>query len=63
MAAEPDKPPAPPERDKGPLPAWSLRAGDAESIRIDVRWPNGREERWTGLAVDRLHVLTEGAAK
>jgi hypothetical protein len=28
--------------------------------RIEVRWPNGREERWEHLPVDRLHVLREG---
>jgi hypothetical protein len=28
--------------------------------RVEVRWPNGLEERWDGLAVDRLHSLTEG---
>jgi hypothetical protein len=28
--------------------------------RLDVRWPNGREEHWTHLAADRLHTITEG---
>jgi enediyne biosynthesis protein E4 len=28
--------------------------------RLQVRWPNGREEEWRGLAVDRLHTLKEG---
>jgi hypothetical protein len=28
--------------------------------RVDVRWPNGREESWSDLAVDRLHTLKEG---
>jgi hypothetical protein len=37
--------------------------GAASSVvRVDVRWPNGREETWTTLAVDRYHTLTEGAA-
>ena len=31
--------------------------------RVDVRWPNGREERWQRLAADRLHTLTEGSAR
>jgi enediyne biosynthesis protein E4 len=31
--------------------------------RVDVRWPNGREERWTGLAADKIHTLVEGAAR
>jgi hypothetical protein len=30
--------------------------------RLDVRWPNGREETWTNLPADRLHTLTEGTA-
>ncbi|HET7217512.1 MAG TPA: ASPIC/UnbV domain-containing protein, partial [Vicinamibacterales bacterium] len=35
--------------------------GTAAAVeRIEVRWPNGREETWTGLAVDRLHTLKEG---
>jgi hypothetical protein len=38
--------------------------GAATSIdRLDVRWPNGREESWTGLAVNRLHALLEGNGK
>jgi hypothetical protein len=38
--------------------------GTARSIeRLEVRWPNGREEHWTGLAIDRLHTLKEGAGK
>jgi hypothetical protein len=38
--------------------------GAARSIeRLEVRWPNGREEQWTGLAIDRLHTLTEGTGK
>jgi enediyne biosynthesis protein E4 len=28
--------------------------------RVIVRWPNGREETWTDLAVDTLHTLREG---
>ena len=31
--------------------------------RVDVRWPNGREESWSGLAVDRYHALKEGAGQ
>jgi hypothetical protein len=30
--------------------------------RVDVRWPNGREERWVHPAVDRIHTLVEGTA-
>ena len=31
--------------------------------RIDVRWPNGLEESWENLAVDRLHTLKEGSGR
>jgi hypothetical protein len=35
--------------------------GRARTIeRIIVRWPNGLEETWSKLAVDRAHTLTEG---
>jgi hypothetical protein len=35
--------------------------GDAKSIeRVIVRWPNGAEETWTSLAIDRQHTLREG---
>jgi hypothetical protein len=35
--------------------------GRARTIeRIIVRWPNGLEETWSTLAVDRAHTLTEG---
>jgi enediyne biosynthesis protein E4 len=29
--------------------------------RLIVRWPNGLEESWTGLAMNRFHTLTEGS--
>ncbi len=32
----------------------------AVADRVDVRWPNGREESWTGLESGRLHTLKEG---
>jgi hypothetical protein len=36
--------------------------GAAKAIdRVSVRWPNGMEETWTGLGVDRLHTLIEGS--
>jgi hypothetical protein len=36
--------------------------GQSRSVeRIEVRWPNGRSEAWTELAVDRFHTLKEGA--
>jgi hypothetical protein len=28
--------------------------------RVEVRWPNGLEEQWTGIGVDRIVTLTEG---
>ena len=31
--------------------------------RIDVRWPNGLEESWEGLDVDRFHTLKEGSGR
>jgi hypothetical protein len=31
--------------------------------RIDVRWPNGRDEHWAPLAADRLHTLVEGTGR
>ena len=38
--------------------------GAARTIeRLEVRWPNGLEEAWTGLEVDRLITLKEGSGK
>lgn len=35
--------------------------GDATTVdRLTVRWPNGLEESWGGLAADRIVTLTEG---
>jgi hypothetical protein len=31
--------------------------------RVEVRWPRGASESWTGLAVDRFHVLREGSGR
>ena len=31
--------------------------------RVDVRWPNGRDERWERLEADRIHTLQEGAGR
>lgn len=31
--------------------------------RLDVRWPNGREEHWERLAADKLHTLRESSGK
>ncbi|MEO7274643.1 MAG: CRTAC1 family protein, partial [Vicinamibacterales bacterium] len=33
---------------------------DTAIERVDVRWPNGREERWTNLKADHILTLTEG---
>ena len=43
--------------------AAAIRVGrNQRSIdRVVVRWPNGAEETWTGLAGDRLHTLIEGS--
>ncbi len=38
--------------------------GQASSIeRLEVRWPNGLEEEWTGLQVNRVLTLKEGSGK
>ena len=38
--------------------------GSARAVdRIVVRWPNGLEESWPALAIDRLHTLTEGTGQ
>jgi hypothetical protein len=29
--------------------------------RVEVRWPNGRDEVWDNLAADQLHTLKEGS--
>ena len=34
--------------------------GEGKVERAEVRWPNGREETWTGLAAGRYHTLKEG---
>ena len=31
--------------------------------RLDVTWPNGLEESWTSLDVDRFHTLKEGSGR
>ena len=31
-------------------------------VKVDVRWPNGKEESWTNPVVGRYHTLKEGAA-
>ena len=35
----------------------------AEAERIEVRWPNGLEEHWTEVAVDRILTLKEGTGR
>ena len=38
--------------------------GDAKKVdRVEVRWPNGREEIWTDVAVNRMVTLTEGTGR
>jgi hypothetical protein len=38
--------------------------GDASRVdRLEVRWPNGLEESWTNVEVDRILTLREGSAK
>jgi len=38
-------------------------AGAATVDRLWVRWPNGLEEEWAGLAADRIHTLSEGSGQ
>jgi hypothetical protein len=33
---------------------------DAKIDRVEVRWPNGVEEIWTDVGVDRILTLKEG---
>ena len=38
--------------------------GAARAVeRVEIRWPNGLEEAWTDLAIDRLHTLKEGSGQ
>ena len=37
--------------------------GAARVDRLEVRWPNGLEESWTNVEVDRVLTLREGSAK
>jgi len=38
--------------------------GEASSVdRLEVRWPNGLEEEWTGLDVDQIVTLKEGSGR
>jgi hypothetical protein len=38
--------------------------GPATAVdRLEVRWPNGLEEHWTEIAVDRLLTVTEGTGR
>ena len=38
--------------------------GPARAVeRVLVRWPNGLEETWSHLAIDRSHTLTEGTGQ
>jgi enediyne biosynthesis protein E4 len=38
--------------------------GAARAVeRLEVRWPNGREEAWSDLAIDRFHTLKEGSGQ
>ena len=38
--------------------------GKADAIeRVVVRWPNGLEESFEALAIDRLHTLSEGTGR
>ncbi len=54
----------PPHADRGPMPAWSLPAGEAERIRIQMQWPAEVTQEWawggaTGAGA-RVCVLDSG---
>jgi hypothetical protein len=38
-------------------------AGSASVDRLQVRWPSGLEEEWTGVAANQILTLTEGTGK
>jgi hypothetical protein len=38
-------------------------AGAEKADRVQVHWPNGREETWRDVAADRIVTLTEGSAR
>lgn len=35
----------------------------AEPVDVAIRWPDGREERWPKLAIDRWATLTQGTSR
>jgi enediyne biosynthesis protein E4 len=36
--------------------------GKADRIeKLEVTWPDGKKQEWTGLGIDRYHVLSQGA--
>ena len=37
--------------------------GEARPVSVEVHWPDGRRERWSGLSVDRWHTLEQGQAR
>jgi len=45
-------------------PRLHFGLGAARGVdRVEVRWPNGLEESWTDLTIDRLHTLKEGSGQ
>jgi hypothetical protein len=36
---------------------------EAGPVGVEVRWPDGRVETWSALAVNRWHSLTQGSAR
>jgi hypothetical protein len=38
-------------------------AGATTVDRLQVRWPNGLEEEWTGITADRIFTVTEGGGR
>jgi hypothetical protein len=42
---------------------FGLGATAPKVDRLEVRWPNGLEEEWSGVAVDRIVTLKEGGGR
>ena len=37
--------------------------GYAGPVRVEVRWPNGKDERFEGIETNRIVTLREGAGQ
>ena len=48
------------ERGRGKL-ALDVQVDRAVLQRLEIRWPNGLEEMWTDIGIDRIVTLREGS--